>query len=99
MGIFCLFAPAAAAQPVLWGTAPATTAFPNGRLLRIDKTGSATTVVWNPWRDKAARMGDLAADEWQGMLCVEAANAMDDAVTLGPGQRHAMGVVIRAEST
>jgi glucose-6-phosphate 1-epimerase len=55
-------------------------------------------VVWNPWSDKAARMADLGADQWPGMLCVEAANAMDDAVKLGPGERHAMGVVIRAEA-
>ena len=67
-----------------------------GRRLIVDKTGSATTVVWNPWSDKAARMADLGADQWPGMLCVETANAMDDAVTLGPGDRHAMGVVIRA---
>ena len=67
-----------------------------GRRLIVDKTGSATTVVWNPWSDKAAHMADLGADQWPGMLCVETANAMDDAVTLGPGDRHAMGVVIRA---
>jgi glucose-6-phosphate 1-epimerase len=35
-------------------------------------------------------------DGLTGMLCVQAANAMDDAVKLGPGERHAMGVVIRA---
>jgi D-hexose-6-phosphate mutarotase len=67
-----------------------------GRRLIVEKTGSATTVVWNPWGDKAARMADLGADQWPSMLCVEAANAMDDAVTLGPGDRHAMGVAIRA---
>ena len=32
------------------------------------------------------------------MLCVETANAIDDAVRLGPGERHAMGVVIRTAS-
>jgi glucose-6-phosphate 1-epimerase len=68
-----------------------------GRRLVVDKHGSATTVVWNPWSDTAAHMGDLGADQWISMLCVEAANAMDDAVTLAPGARHAMGVVLRAE--
>jgi glucose-6-phosphate 1-epimerase len=68
-----------------------------GRRLVVDKHGSATTVVWNPWSDKAARMTDLGADQWTSMLCVEAANAMEDAVTLAPGARHAMGVVIGAE--
>jgi glucose-6-phosphate 1-epimerase len=68
-----------------------------GRRLVVDKHGSATTVVWNPWSDAAARMADLGADQWTSMLCVEAANAMDDAVTLAPGARHAMVVVIGAE--
>jgi len=68
-----------------------------GRRLVVDKHGSATTVVWNPWTDKAARMADLGADQWTSMLCVEAANAMDDAVTLAPGAHHAMRVVIGAE--
>jgi len=76
--------PCAVADPVL------------GRRLIVDKTDSATTVVWNPWSDKAARMADLGDDQWPGMLCVETANAMDDAVTLRPGERRAMGAVIRA---
>ena len=68
-----------------------------GRRLVVDKHGSATTVVWNPWSDNAARMADLGADQWTSMLCVEAANAMEDAVSLAPGARHAMSVVIGAE--
>ena len=70
-----------------------------GRRLVVDKRNSATTVVWNPWCDKAGRMADLGADQWHGMLCVEAANAMDDAVNLAPGERHSMGVVMRAASS
>jgi glucose-6-phosphate 1-epimerase len=41
-------------------------------------------------------MADLGDDQWPAMLCVETANAMDDAVRLGPLERHAMGVVIRS---
>lgn len=70
-----------------------------GRRLIVDKRNSATTVVWNPWIDKAGRMADLGADQWRGMLCVETANAADDAVTLAPGERHSMGVMIRATSS
>jgi D-hexose-6-phosphate mutarotase len=69
-----------------------------GRRLIVDKRNSATTVVWNPWSHKAGRMADLGADQWRGMLCVEAANAMDDAVKLAPGEHHSMGAVIRAAS-
>src|SRR5206468_6403203 len=65
-----------------------------GRRVIIEKQGSLSTVVWNPW----SRMADLGDDQWRSMLCVEAANAMDDAVKLRPGERHSMRVVIRAES-
>jgi D-hexose-6-phosphate mutarotase len=63
---------------------------PGGRRLVVAKAGSATTVVWNPWRDKATTIADLGADEWRSMLCIETANAADDAVTLPPGGRHEM---------
>jgi len=63
----------------------------------VDKQGSATTIVWNPWSEKAAAMADLGAGEWRSMLCVEAANALDNALALGPGERHSMAVAIHAE--
>jgi D-hexose-6-phosphate mutarotase len=66
-----------------------------GRRLVVDKDGSATTVVWNPWRDKAKAMSDLGPDEWQSMVCIETANAADNAVTLAPGARHAMRATLR----
>jgi len=69
-----------------------------GRRLVIEKRGSATTVVWNPWSEKAAAMADLGADAWPSMLCVETANAAVDAVWLGAGERHRMTAVLRAET-
>ncbi|MCW5892861.1 MAG: D-hexose-6-phosphate mutarotase [bacterium] len=60
------------------------------RRLVVEKHGSASTVVWNPWAAKAAAMADLGADAWRTMLCVETANVADDAVTLAPGAGHAM---------
>ncbi len=61
-----------------------------GRRVGIDKDGSAHTVVWNPWSDKAAAMADYGDDEWPTMVCVETANALDAAITLAPGERHTM---------
>ncbi len=61
------------------------------RRITVGKRGSQTTVVWNPWVAKAARMPDFGDDEWPGMLCIEAANAGDDRVTLQPGDVHVMG--------
>src|SRR5215470_4662352 len=67
------------------------------RRIVVEKTGSTTTVVWNPWHEKASTMGDLGDDQWRSMLCVEAANAADNAVHLAAGERHTMRVVIGAE--
>jgi glucose-6-phosphate 1-epimerase len=65
------------------------------RRIVIEKSGSKTTVVWNPWVTKAAAMPDFGDDEWPQMLCIETANAGDDAITLAPGARHAMTTTIR----
>ena len=35
-------------------------------------------------------MPDFGDEEWPGMVCVETANAMSDAVTLAPGATHVM---------
>ena len=90
-----------ATDRVFLGTpAPCTVTDPVfSRRIVVEKTGSATTVVWNPWGEKASAMADLGDDQWRSMLCVEAANSADNAVHLGAGERHAMRVVIGAEAT
>lgn len=69
-----------------------------GRRLIVDKSGSATTVVWNPWASKGAAIADLEPQGWRRMVCVETANAADDAITLAPGARHAISATIRVEA-
>lgn len=59
-----------------------------GRDLVISKFGSANTVIWNPWSENAAALPDFGDDEWQHMLCIEAANALGNPVTLRPGESH-----------
>ncbi|MSR66415.1 MAG: D-hexose-6-phosphate mutarotase [Pedosphaera sp.] len=63
-----------------------------GRIIRIEKTGSASTVVWNPWTDKSAKMEDFGADEFLRMVCVESGNVGQNQVTLAPGQSSVMTV-------
>jgi glucose-6-phosphate 1-epimerase len=65
------------------------------RRIVIEKRGSESTVVWNPWIEKAARLADLGDDEWMRMVCVEPANAAEDAVTVAPGAVHSMGMMVR----
>ena len=67
------------------------------RRLVIDKAGSATTVVWNPWATKAATIADLEPDDWRRMVCVETANAADDALSLAPGARHVTSASLSVE--
>lgn len=65
-----------------------------GRRIRVEKSGSRSTVVWNPWIDKAGRMPDFGDDEWLRMVCIETANAHDNAVTIEPGQSHAIATTV-----
>jgi glucose-6-phosphate 1-epimerase len=73
---------------------------PDGaREIRIAKYGSSNTVVWNPWRSKAAGMKDLGDDEWSELVCVETANVLDFAINLRPGAAHALAARYSVEST
>src|SRR5262249_26502736 len=65
------------------------------RRTRVTKEHSRTTVVWNPWVEKARSLSDLADDEWKQMICIEASNVADCAVDLAPGQTHTMKVHIQ----
>jgi D-hexose-6-phosphate mutarotase len=67
------------------------------RRLRVDKRGSRTTVVWNPGPEVARTMADLGAEGWRCMVCVETANAADNAVRLGPADRHEMRARLTVE--
>ena len=68
------------------------------RRIHVDKAGSASTVVWNPWIAKAKAMADFGDDEWQGMACVETANVGGDAVAIAPGATHVMRTTLSVES-
>ncbi len=67
------------------------------RRITIAKQDSRSTVVWNPWIDKARAMPDFGDDEWRGMLCIETANVGEAAITLRPGDRHTMSAIISVE--
>jgi glucose-6-phosphate 1-epimerase len=67
------------------------------RRIIIEKSGSQTTVVWNPWIEKTKSLADMAPDDWQRMICVETANAADNAVHLVPGAAHVTRLSIRVE--
>lgn len=67
-----------------------------GRRLGIEQRGAHSTVVWNPWAEKALRLGDLGPDGWRGMLCVESGNILENAVRVAPAATHRLQVDIEA---
>ena len=61
-----------------------------GRTIRVEKSGSNSTVVWNPWVRKSKAMADFGDEEYHTMVCVETVNAAADRRTLPPGGTHAL---------
>lgn len=67
------------------------------RKIRVGKQGSATTVVWNPWIQKAKAMPDFGDEEWPGMVCVETCNVPPREVEVGPGTVQQMRAAVSVE--
>jgi glucose-6-phosphate 1-epimerase len=60
------------------------------RRITVCKASSKTTVIWNPWSELTAKLPDMAPNDWLIMTCIETANAAANAITLAPGEQHAM---------
>lgn len=63
------------------------------RLIHIKKSGSNSTVVWNPWISKSKHLSDLSDHDYLTMLCVESGNVTKNKVSL-PSEKFA---VLKAE--
>ena len=68
-----------------------------GRRIFVEKSGSESTVIWNPFPAKAKRQADIGEENWPGFICVESANCADNTVTLAAGATHELKVVLRLE--
>lgn len=66
-----------------------------GRTIIIEKSGSLSTVVWNPWIEKSKRLTDLPDDAYPHFLCIETTNAGEDAITIPPGGEHCLLTRVR----
>ena len=69
------------------------------RVIRVEKSGSASTVVWNPWVEKARAMADFGDAEYRHMVCVESGNARTSRTTLAPGLANTLKVVLSSRLT
>ncbi|GGA71653.1 D-hexose-6-phosphate mutarotase [Edaphobacter acidisoli] len=67
------------------------------RRITVEKTGSNTTVVWNPWDNGSSAFTDLEPTEWREFLCCETVNAGVNTITLAPGAVHSMQAHISVE--
>jgi D-hexose-6-phosphate mutarotase len=69
-----------------------------GRKILVEKQGSASTVVWNPWIAKAQQMPDFGNEEYTHMVCVESGNVATDALKLAPGETTTLTVKLSSAS-
>ena len=63
------------------------------RVLRVEKSGSQSTVVWNPWTTQKLP-DDFDPAEHAQMVCVESGNVKQNKFLLAPGKSSALKVVI-----
>ncbi|NQD37383.1 D-hexose-6-phosphate mutarotase [Permianibacter sp. IMCC34836] len=62
--------------------------------LLLQQHCNTDTVVWTPWTEKAARLGDVVGDDWRHFVCAETAIANDHAVILAPKAHYAIGFTL-----
>ncbi len=69
-----------------------------GRRIRVEKEGSASTVVWNPWIAKSRQMPDFGDEEYERMICIESGNVGSDSVSLPPGGSSTLTVRLSSDT-
>jgi glucose-6-phosphate 1-epimerase len=63
------------------------------RTIRVEKSGSNSTVVWNPWTTQKLP-DDFDPAEHKNMGCVESGNVKQNKISLAPGKTSALKVVL-----
>jgi glucose-6-phosphate 1-epimerase len=67
------------------------------RTIRVEKSGSNSTVVWNPWTTQKLP-DDFDPAEHQHMVCVESGNVKQNKLSLAPGKSSAMKVILSSKA-
>jgi D-hexose-6-phosphate mutarotase len=67
------------------------------RVIRVEKSGSNSTVVWNPWIEKSKRMADFGDEEYRTMVCVESGNVAKNKISLPHEQTAVLKVEYSSE--
>lgn len=64
------------------------------RVIKVEKIGSNSTIVWNPDKDLA----EMREGQYKNFICVEPANQGDCFVTVKPKQKHKMTMTVEVKS-
>ena len=64
-----------------------------GRVIRVEKSGSNSTVVWNPWTTQKLP-DDFDPAEHKQMVCVESGNVKQNKISLAPGKTSVLKVIL-----
>jgi D-hexose-6-phosphate mutarotase len=67
------------------------------RTIRVEKSGSHSTVVWNPWTTQKLP-DDFDPAEHSGMVCVEAGNVGRNKITLASGATTVIKVILSSQA-
>jgi glucose-6-phosphate 1-epimerase len=67
------------------------------RTIRVEKSGSNSTVVWNPWTTQKLP-DDFDPAEYKHMVCVESGNVKQNKISLAPGKTAALKVVLSSRA-
>ncbi len=67
------------------------------RRIRIEKSGSKNTTVWNPWAETCAQIGDMPDNAYETFVCVETVNKFNNEIRLAPGKSHTTTAAIGIE--
>jgi glucose-6-phosphate 1-epimerase len=63
------------------------------RKIRVEKTGSNSTVVWNPWTTQKLP-DDFDPAEHKYMVCAESGNVKQNKISLAPGKTSTLKVIL-----
>jgi len=62
------------------------------RRISIGASGSQSSVVWNPWKEKSKAMADLDDEGYKKFVCVESTNTRKDEKVIEPQKSHTLSV-------
>ncbi|MCF1427496.1 MAG: D-hexose-6-phosphate mutarotase [Shewanella sp.] len=63
--------------------------------IEVGREHSHSAVLWNPWIDKSKWLSRFNDDDYLTMVCLEAANVLEDKLVLEPGQSHTLTTTVR----